>query len=74
MKSKLTELEKLKLWLDAEISLMHIMFAILAFMIVTSAVLKVLIVLYIIWSFIYMIVRLAAVAVDDPNFLRIPRR
>lgn len=71
---KLTEIEKLKFWLDAEISLMHIMFAILGFMIVSSVALKVFLVLYMVWSFVYMIVRLAAVSADDPDFLRIPRR
>lgn len=72
--SKLSESEKLKFWIDAEFSLLHIMFAVIAFMITTSVIFKIVLVLYMIWSFIYMLSRIAKVGVDDPDYLRLTRR
>lgn len=70
----LTESDKLKYWLDAEISWLHVMIAIVMFMLVSSVIIKIVLVLYMVWSFVYMIVRLAYLASHDSSFLRIPRK
>ena len=70
---KLTENKKLKFWLDAEISWLHIMIAIVMFMLVENLFFHILLIFYMVWSFIYMLVRLAAIAASDPDFMKIPR-
>lgn len=72
--SKLTESEKMKFWIDAEFSLLHIMFAVIAFMITASVFFKIVLVIYMLWSFVYMISRVAKVGADDPDYLRLTRR
>lgn len=72
--SKLTESEKMKFWIDAEFSLLHIMFAVIAFMITASVFFKIVLVIYMLWSFVYMISRVAKVGADDPDYLSLTRR
>ena len=72
MKSKLTEFEKLKYWLDTEFTILHIMFAIIMLQLTEGLLPTVLLVLYIIFCALYCLVRLSYLA-DDPNYLKIPK-
>lgn len=71
--SKLTEIEKLKYWLDAEVSILHVMLAGIAVLLVSSIWVKILLGVYIIYTFIYALVRIAYVGEDDKNYLKIPK-
>ena len=70
---KLSEIELLKHWLDAEISIMHAMFGFLALLLVDELWQKVALGLYIVVSLFYAIARTAIVAAQDKDFLRIPK-
>lgn len=74
MKNKLTELEKLKYWLDTEITILHIMFAVVVLLLTEGWIWNILIGLYIVYSVLYMITRLAVIAADDPDYLKAPKR
>lgn len=74
MKNKLTELEKLKYWLDTEITILHIMFAVVVLLLTEGWIWNILIGLYIAYSVLYMITRLAVIAADDPDFLKLPKK
>lgn len=71
---KLTEVEKLKYWLDAEISYLHAMLAFVLLQIVKSGWAKVALIVYIVVSLVYMIVRVAYVAQHDKNYLKVPKQ
>jgi hypothetical protein len=70
--SKLTEMQKLKYWLDAEISILHIMFAVVVWLLTHGWVVHTLIAIYMVITALYVIVRLGAVVADDKDYLRIP--
>lgn len=72
--SKLTELEKLKYWIDSEFTILHIMFAVVMLQLTTGLVWNIILGLYILWSLLYLVVRLAVVAADDPDYLRAPKK
>lgn len=74
MKPKLTEIEKLKYWIDTEFSILHIMFAIVMFQLTGGWVWNIVLTAYIIITLMYMLVRVAYIAANDPNYLRVPRR
>lgn len=73
MKPKLTELEKLKLWLDTEITILHIMFAVVMFQVTEGWIWGILLTVYIIYCVIYLFRRVAKLAVDDPNYLKVDK-
>lgn len=72
--NKLTEIEKLKYWLDGEITLLHIMFAVILWQLTEGWWPHLMIALYIFISGIYMVVRLAYIASIDKNYLKIPKK
>lgn len=72
--SKLTELEVLKYWLDAEFSILHAMFGVIMFNLVEAWYWKVLFVIYIIIATLYSIVRVAYVAQHDKDYLKVPKK
>lgn len=72
--NKLTDLEALKYWLDAEFSILHAMFGVLMFNIVDAWYWKVFFVVYIIVQIVYAIVRIAYVAQHDKNYLKVPKK
>lgn len=71
---KLTEIQKLKYWVDTEFTILHIMFAIVMFQLTSGWVWNIILGAYIVFSFLYMLVRLAYVAADDPDYLKAPKR
>jgi len=71
---KLTDIDKLKYWLDAEISIIHAMIAFVLLNIITNGWYKAAIIVYIVFSVIYAIVRILYIANDDVNFLRVPKK
>lgn len=71
---RLTEIEKLRFWIDAEFTALHIMFGIIIFTLVSWWLWKVLLGAYIVWQFLYMLVRISYIATSDPNYLRLPRK
>lgn len=74
MKTKLTDFEKLKYWIDTEFTVLHIMFAIVMFQLTEGWVWNIILTLYVIWSILYLFTRLAVIAADDPDYLRAPKR
>lgn len=72
--SKLTETDKLKYWLDAEFSILHVMFAVIMLQLVTSTWQRVGLVVYIIFSIVYAWVRLIYISGHEPSYLRIPKK
>jgi hypothetical protein len=74
MKPKLTEVDKLKYWLDAEITILHIMFAVVVWLLTSNHVVHILLALYMIFSTVYLLSRMAYVASYDRNYLRIPKK
>ena len=74
MATKLTELEKLKYWVDAEFTILHIMFAVVMFQLTEGWLWNIGLGLYVVWQFFYLITRLAVIAADDPDYLRVPKK
>lgn len=72
--NKLTELEKMKYWIDSEFTILHIMFAIIMLQLTEGVLWTVLFSLYIVFCVIYAVVRLAYLAQDDPKFLKVPKK
>jgi len=72
--SKLTEMEKLKYWIDSEFTILHIMFAVVMFQLTEGLIWNIVLTLYVVWSLLYLVTRLAVIAADDPNYLRMPKR
>lgn len=74
MKPKLTETQLLKYWIDSEFTILHIMFAIVMFFLTEGWVANILLTLYVIYSVIYLFSRIAVIAVNDPDFLKLPKK
>lgn len=71
---KLTETDKLKYWIDAEFSILHVMFAVVMLELTEGWVWNIILSLYIIYSVLYILTRIAVIAADDPDYLRAPKR
>lgn len=74
MATKLTDLEKLKYWIDTEFTVLHIMFAVVMFQLTEGWLWNIGLWLYVLWQFFYLITRLAVIAADDPDYLRVPKK
>lgn len=72
--SKLTDIQKLKYWVDAEFTILHIMFAVVMFQLTEGWLWNIGLVIYVVWQFFYLITRLAVIAADDPDYLRVPKK
>ena len=71
---KLTDLEKLKYWIDSEFTVVHILLAIVMLQVTENLVWNIIIGLYIAYSAVYLLTRLAVIAADDPDYLRVPKQ
>lgn len=71
---KLSEVQKLKYWLDTEFTILHIMFAVVLLFLTEGWIWNTVIGIYILWSVLYLFTRLAIIAADDPDYLRAPKR
>jgi hypothetical protein len=71
---KLTEIEKLKYWLDAEITFMHAMLAFILYQIVTARWQHILLIIYIILTLLYATVRVVYVSGHDKDYLKVPKK
>lgn len=71
---KLTETDKLKYWIDAEFSTLHVMFAVVMLELTEGWVWNIILSLYIVYSVLYILTRIAVIAADDPDYLRAPKR
>lgn len=74
MKSKLTEVDKLKYWIDTEFSILHVMFAIIMLQLTHGALPTILLSVYLIISVVYTLTRIAYVASFDKDYLRVPKK
>lgn len=72
--SKLTETDKLKYWLDSEISILHLMFAVVVWLLTHNFVAHLLLAFYMIYTMVYIFVRLAYLASIDKDYLRVPKK
>ena len=71
---KLTEVELLKYWIDSEFTALHIMFAVVLWQLTEGWLPHLLIALYIVGSALYFIVRIAYVASQDKDYLKVPKK
>ncbi len=74
MKNKLTDLEKLKFWLDTEFTIVHVILAVILLQVTKGLVWNIILGAYILYSLVYILTRLAVIAADDPDYLRVPKR
>ena len=70
---KLSEIEILKYWLDGELTVLHIMFAIIMLHLVTAGWQKLALAVYIVICVVYSFVRFLYVSAHDKNYLKIPK-
>lgn len=71
---KLTDIEKLKYWIDTEVTILHIMFAAVMWQLTTGFLPHLILGIYMAYSAFYMITRIAVIAADDPEYLRVPKK
>lgn len=71
---KLTDLDKLKYWIDAEFTITHIILAVVMLQVTDGIIWTIALWVYIIYSMVYLLTRLAVIAADDPGYLRVPKR
>lgn len=71
---KLSEIETLKYWIDAEFTIIHAMFGFIALLLLESTWQEVLAVLYIIGCIAYAMIRLAIVVTQDREYLKVPKQ
>ncbi len=71
---KLKEADKLKYWLDIEFSILHIMFGIIMLQLTSGWIPSILFGVYIFIQALYALPRMVALAADDPDYLKVPRR
>ena len=71
---KLTDIEMLKYWIDTEFTILHIMFAIIMLQLVEGIGWIIAFYVYIAIQVFYAIVRLAVIASQDKDYLRIPKK
>ncbi len=69
----LTELEKLKYWVDTEFTITHVFLAVIVLLLTEGWVWNIIIGAYILYCLLYILTRLATIAADDPNYLRVPK-
>lgn len=74
MAKRLTETEKLKYWMDTQFTMLQIFACIILLQVTQGWVWNIILGVYIVWSALYIIVRLAVIAADDPDYLRLPKR
>lgn len=74
MKNKLTDLEMLKHWIDTEFTILHIMFAIIMLQLVTGWFWTMFFICYIFFQVLYAVVRLAVIANQDKDYLKVPKK
>lgn len=72
MKSKLSDMDKLKFWLDSEITILHIMFYVVMWLLTHNIVAHVVLALLIVYSMLYFVVRVAYMAENDKDYLKVP--
>jgi hypothetical protein len=71
---QLTDIEKLKYWIDAEFSILHAMFGIIMFNLMHDWFWKLIFVIYVILQVIYASVRILYVATQDKDYLKVPKK
>ncbi len=71
---KLTEMDKLKYWVDTEFTILHIMLYIVMWLLTHSTFVHVLLALLIVRSVAYMLARTVYLASADRNYLKVPKK
>ena len=71
---KLTEIEKLKYWLDSEITITRAMLAFILMQIVTATWQDIVLGIYVVYNMLYAIVRIAYIYSEDRDYLKVPKK
>ncbi len=71
--AKPTELDKLKTWLDMEITILHIMFYVVIWLLTHNLVAHIILAVFIVYSVLYLVSRGVYMASIDKNYLKIPK-
>lgn len=74
MSKKVTEIEKLKYWVDSEFSILHAMFAIVMLQVTHGWLPTLIFTVYLIITVLYTLTRLTYLASIDKDYLRIPKK
>lgn len=74
MKSDTTELDKLKYWLDTEITILHVMFYVVIWFLTHSLFIHILLTLLMVYSVLYIISRATYLASLDKDYLKILKK
>lgn len=74
MKKRLTDADKLKYWLDTQFTILHILFAVVMLELTEGLVWTLVFLGYIAYAALYIVTRLAVIAADDPDYLRVPQK
>jgi len=69
--SRTTEIDKLKYWLDGEISILHAMLAFIAMLLLDNAISDVVFSIYIGYSVLYALVRFSFVYSKEKDYLSV---
>lgn len=72
--SRLTETDKLKYWLDAEMTYMHFLAALILYQLVTAQWQRYGLIVYMFFSVLYAVIRMAYVSKHDADYLKVPKR
>lgn len=71
---KLTEIDKLKYWLDSELTILHCMFAIIMLQLTHGALPTIVWGLYLIISIGYTLSRAAFLSSQDKDYIKLPKK
>lgn len=74
MKKKLTDIEKLKYWVDTEFTILHIMFAVVMLQLTEGWLWNIVFGACIAYCLVYILTRIAVIVADDPDYLKVPKR
>ena len=74
MNKKVTDIDKLKYWLDIEITILHIMFAVVIWLLTHRWLIHSLLAIYMLTSLVYMSVRVVYLSSVDKNYLKVPKQ
>lgn len=74
MRQQLTQTDKLKYWIDSEVSFTRVLLLIILFQLVEGTWPKTAIIVYGVFSLLYAVTRIAYVSSHDPDYLKVPKK
>ena len=72
--NKLDELDKLKYWLDAELTVIKIFLSVILYQLIENRWFRILLAVYVVMAVIYMGTRYTYISKVDRNYLKVPKK